>query len=74
MSTCVYREFMEGQRDYLQKKKEREEAGNTAAVQQEETKMKEKVAKLIKMRRLAKMAKVLDSSTVRASSSPLFLL
>lgn len=61
---------MEGQRDYLQKKKEREEAGQAASIEAEEVKMKEKVAKLIKMRRLAKMAKVLDSSTVRIQSSP----
>lgn len=61
----VLREFMEAQREYLQKKKEREEVG-AASVEAEEVKMKEKVAKLIKMRRLAKMAKVLDSSTVRS--------
>ncbi|XP_067937699.1 leucine-rich repeat-containing protein 74A-like [Watersipora subatra] len=57
-----FAEFMEAQREYLKKKQEKEEAG-AAGVQQDETKMKEKVAKLIKMRRLAKMAKVLDSST-----------
>lgn len=57
---------MEGQREYLRRKKHLEELGPEAMVHltAEDSKLKEKVAKLIKMRKLAKMAQVLDSSAV----------
>lgn len=55
---------MEGQREYVQRKKQAEEAGTQAMVEEENSLLKNKVAKLIKMRKLAKMALVLDSSTV----------
>lgn len=55
---------MEGQREYYRKKKEIEELGSAAQDTEDDSKMKEKVTKLIKMRRLAKMAQVLDTSTV----------
>ena len=58
------RELMEGQREYYRKKKEIEELGSAAQDTEDDSKMKEKVTKLIKMRRLAKMAQVLDTSTV----------
>lgn len=59
----IFSELMEGQREYYKKKKEREELG-AGASHDDDGRMKEKVTKLIKMRRLAKMAQVLDTSTV----------
>lgn len=66
---------MEGQREYFQRKKQAEESGTQATLLEEEnSQLKNKVAKLMKMRRLAKMALVLDSSTVRmAVVCPLFV-
>ena len=66
----LYSELMEGQREYYRKKKEIEEMGGAAKNSEDDSKMKEKVTKLIKMRRLAKMAQVLDTSTVCYCHNP----
>ena len=66
-------ELMEGQREYYRKKKEIEEMGGAAKNSEDDSKMKEKVTKLIKMRRLAKMAQVLDTSTVCYCNNPQLL-
>ena len=66
----LYSELMEGQREYYRKKKEIEEMGGAAKNSEDDSKMKEKVTKLIKMRRLAKMAQVLDTSTVCYCNNP----
>ena len=64
-SNVHFREFMEGQREYLRQKQLAEEMGSQASKLNDVSKLKEKVGKLMKMRKLAKMAQVLDSSTVR---------
>ena len=67
-SDLVHRELMEGQREYLKRKEELESSAaesTRAKSASDAVRMKEKVTKLIKKRRLAKMALVLDTSTVR---------
>ena len=72
-SPYLHSELMEGQREYYRKKKEIEEMGGAAKTSEDDSKMKEKVTKLIKMRRLAKMAQVLDTSTVCYCNNPQLL-
>jgi len=57
---------MEGQREYLRTKDTPEAECHSSGQQ---LKLKEKVGKLMKKRRLAKMQLVLDTSTVRDSDA-----